>query len=122
MSDITVSYEPFKEIVILEKTYFKTPDDLARFISLLTGGKVVALYWVDGVIFFYNPLTSSAAVAKELLEKRKVYWTWVSYAVMPQYKQIIETKEKIIMPVVDMASDSVLKNVAKWLKEQVPKP
>ena len=118
-SEIAVSYEPFQEIVIMEKTLFKTPEDIARFTSVIAGGKLAGLYWVDGVVFLYFPLTASTAiVAKELLEKRKVYWTFVGYALMPKYQQIIETKEKMIVPVVEITSDPILKAVANWLKEQ----
>ena len=120
--DVSISYEPFKEIVVMEKTYFNTPEDIARFTSVIAGGKLAGLYWVDGIVFLYFPLpASTAAVAKELLEKRKVYWTFVGYAPMPKYMSVIETKEKMIVPVVDISSDPVLREVAHWLKEQ-PKP
>jgi hypothetical protein len=116
---VTVSYEPFKEIVIMEKTRFNTAEDIARFTSVIAGGKLAGLYWVDGIVFLYFPLTASnTAVAKELLEKRKVYWTYVGYALMPKYMPIIETKEKMIVPVVDISNDPILKGVAIWLKEQ----
>jgi hypothetical protein len=118
-NDVAISYEPFKEIVIMEKTHFNTPDELARFTSIIAGGKLAGLYWVDGIVFLYFPLTASTtAVAKELLEKRKVYWTYVGYSSMPKYAPTIETKEKMIVPVVDISADPVLKSVAKWLKEQ----
>ncbi len=117
--DVAVSYEPFKEIVIMEKTRFGSAEEIARFTSVIAGGKLAGLYWVDGVVFLYFPLTASnTAVAKELLEKRKVYWTYVGYAMMPRYLQTIETKEKMIVPVVDISSDPILKSVAQWLKAQ----
>ncbi len=116
---VAVSYEPFKEIVIMEKTRFCSPDEIARFTSVIAGGKLAGLYWVDGVVFLYFPLTASTtAVAKELLEKRKVYWTYVGYAMMPKYVPVIETKEKMIVPVVDISADPILKSVAEWLKTQ----
>ena len=117
--DVSVSYEPFKEIVVMEKTFFKSAEDIARFTSVIAGGKLAGLYWVDGVVFLYFPLpASTAAVAKELLEHRKVFWTFVGYALMPKYLPVIETKEKMIVPVVDISSDPVLAKVAQWLKEQ----
>lgn len=117
--EVTVSYEPFKEIVIMEKTRFNSAEEIARFTSVIAGGKLAGLYWVDGVVFLYFPLTASnTAVAKELLEKRKVYWTYVGYAMMPKYSQTIETKEKMIVPVVDISADPVLKSVAQWLKDK----
>lgn len=116
---VAVSYEPFKEIVIMEKTHFGTPEEIARFTSVIAGGKLAGLYWVDGVVFLYFPLTASnTAVARELLEKRRVYWTYVGYALMPKYIQTIETKEKMIVPVVDISADPILKSVAQWLKSQ----
>ncbi len=118
-NDVAVSYEPFKEIVIMEKTRFGSAEEIARFTSVIAGGKLAGLYWVDGVVFLYFPLTASnTAVAKELLEKRRVYWTFVGYAPMPKYVPIIETKEKMIVPVVDISTDPILKSVAQWLKTQ----
>ena len=121
--EVAIHYSPFKEIVIMEKTFFSTPDEMARFTSVIAGGKLAGLYWVDGVVFLYFPLpASTAVVAKELLENHKVYWTFLGYAPMPKYAQTIETKEKMIVPVVDISSDPILRRVAQWLKEQNPKP
>jgi len=116
---VTVSYEPFKEVVIMEKNHFSSPEELARFTSIIAGGKLAGLYWVDGVVFLYFPLSASTSVfAKELLEKRRVYWSYLGYAVMPKFVPIIETKEKMIVPVVDISSDPTLKGVANWIKQQ----
>lgn len=119
--EVNISYSPFKEIVVMEKTYFNTAEEIARFTSVIAGGKLAGLYWVDGVVFLYFPLpASTTAVAKELLENRKVFWTFVGYAPMPRYQPTIETKEKMIVPVVDISSDPVLRQVAHWLKDQKP--
>ena len=116
---VSVSYEPFKEIVIMERTSFSTPEKLARFVSIIAGGKLAGLYWVDGMVFLYFPLlASSQIVAKELIEKGKLYWSFIGYSIMPKYAPTIETKDKMIIPVVDMSSDQVLQTIAGWLKEQ----
>ncbi len=118
-SQVAVSYEPFKQIVIMEKTRFGTAEEIARFTSVIAGGKLAGLYWVDGIVFLYFPLTASTtAVAKELLVDHKVYWTFVGYSLMPKYAPTIETKEKMIVPVVDISADPILRTVAHWLKEQ----
>ena len=71
-AEIAVTYQPFKEIVIMEKTRFNSAEEIARFTSVIAGGKLAGLYWVDGVVFLYFPLTASTTiVAKELLEKKK---------------------------------------------------
>jgi hypothetical protein len=119
--EVTITYAPFKEIVIMEKTFFNSPEEIARFTSVIAGGKLAGLYWAEGVVFLYFPLpASTTAVAKALLENSKVYWTFVGYALMPKYLQVIETKEKMIIPVVDISSDHTLPKVAHWLKEQKP--
>lgn len=114
---VTISYEPFKEIVIMECTRFPTPDDLARFASIAAGGKPTGTYWAGGVAFVYYPVsTTTEAAAKSLIEKKKVYWSFVSYTLMPKYRPKIETKERIIVPVIDMSSSSLFQKVAQWLK------
>jgi len=121
MSDnkLSVKYEPFKEIVIMEKTKFSTAEEIARFTSVIAGGKLAGLYWVDGVVFLYFPLpASNQAIAKALLENGRVYWTFVGYALMPKFEPTIETKEKMIVPVVNISADPILKMVAQWLKLQ----
>ena len=118
-SEVSVRYEPFKEIVVMERTYFSSPEDLARFTAVIAGGKLAGLYWTEGVVFLYFPLpASTTAVAKALIETGKVYWTFVGYSNMPKYAPTIETKEKMILPVIDISSDPTLTKVAKWLKEQ----
>ncbi|HEX9862503.1 MAG TPA: hypothetical protein VGB11_04375 [Candidatus Bathyarchaeia archaeon] len=116
---VTVKYAPFKEIVIMERTRFSTPEEIARFTSIIAGGKLAGLYWADGVVFLYFPLpASTTSVAKALIENGRVYWTFVGFALMPKYEQTIETKEKMIVPVINISSDTVLQKVAEWLKEQ----
>jgi len=71
------------------------------------------------VVFLYFPLPASTeTTAKELIENKRVYWTFVGYSLMPKYQATIETKEKIIVPVIDMSSNPMFKRVAGWLKEQ----
>jgi len=118
-SEVTVKFESFKEIVIMERNFFSSPEDLARFTSVVAGGKLAGLYWAEGVVFLYFPLPASTeTAAKELVEKRRVYWTFVGYALLPEYKRTIETKEKIIVPVIDMSSNPMFRKVANTLKEQ----
>jgi len=118
-SEVSVKYKPFKEVVIMERTFFATPEDLARFTAVIAGGKLAGLYWIDGVVFLYFPLpASTTAVAKALIEDGKVYWTFAGYSYMPKYATTIETKEKMIVPVIDISSDPILAKVAKWLKQQ----
>lgn len=117
--EINIRYEPFKEIVIMEYMKFNTPDDLARFLNIASGGKPTGVYWTSGVAFFYYPMSTSTETAtKALVEEKKVYWAFVGYALMPEYRPIIETKEKIMIPVVNMSPSPLFQKAAKWLKER----
>jgi hypothetical protein len=117
--DAVVKYEPFKEVVVMEKDVFPTPDDIARFASIIAGGKAAGLYWAEGVIFLYFPLPASTeTTAKMLVEHGRVYWSFLGYSLMPKYQPIIETREKMIVPVVDMSTNKLMQKVATWLKEQ----
>jgi hypothetical protein len=119
LKDPIIRSQPFKEIVILERTQFNSVDDLARFASIAVGGKTTGVYWTKGVVFIYYPLpTSTEIAAKALINEHKVYWAFVSYALMPQYKPIIETKERIMVPVIDMTTSNLFSKVAEWLKTQ----
>jgi len=118
-ADVVVIYEPFKEVVVMEKDYFATVEEIARFASIIAGGKAAGLYWADGVVFLYFPLPASTeTTAKMLVEKGRVYWTYLGYSIMPKYQPVIETREKMIIPVVDMTTNVLIKKVAAWLKEQ----
>ena len=117
-SEVDVKYEPFKEIVVMERNFFSTPDDIARFTSVIAGGKLAGLYWAEGIVFLYFPLPASTeTAAKELIENKRVYWTFVGYSLMQKYQPTIETKEKMIVPVIDMSSNPMFRKVASWLKE-----
>lgn len=119
MNELSINYEPFKEIVVMERTKFPTPDHLARFTSIIAGGKTAGIYWAGGVAFIYFPISINTEIAaRELIEKRRVYWAFLSYTLMPKYRPLIETKEKIIVPVLEMSTNPLFQKVAEWIKSQ----
>ncbi|UCG37050.1 MAG: hypothetical protein JSV64_01900 [Candidatus Bathyarchaeota archaeon] len=119
MNELQIKYEPFKEIIVMEQTWFSTPEDLARFTNIVAGGKMAGVYWARGISFIYFPLSiNTETAARELVEKRRVYWAFLSYTAMPDYKGLIETKEKIIVPVLDMSNNPLFQQVAEWLKAE----
>jgi hypothetical protein len=119
LNEIDIEYEPFKKIGIMEYVRFTTPDDLVRFLNVAAGGRPIGAYWTKGVLFFFYPMPVTTEIAaKALLEDKKIYWSFVGYALMPEYRAIIETKEKIIVPVLDMSSSLVFQIAVQWLKER----
>jgi hypothetical protein len=119
VEDTIVRSEPLKEIVIIEQNRFPTPEDLARFTNIAAGGKTAGVYWANGVAFIYYPLpTTTETVSKVFIEQKRAYWAFVSHTIMPEYRPLIETKEKIIVPVIDMSTSLMFQKVAEWLKKQ----
>jgi hypothetical protein len=119
---LTVKFEPFREVIVMEKDVFSNPEEIARFASIIAGGKAAGLYWADGIVFLYFPLPASTeTTAKLLVEQGRVYWTFLGYAEMPKFQPVIETREKMIVPVVDMTANTLMKGIAGWLKEQKQK-
>jgi hypothetical protein len=117
--EVTVKFDPFQEIVVMERDLYPTSEEIARFASIIAGGKTAGLYWAEGVVFLYFPIPASTeTIAKALIEHKRVYWSFVGYSLMPKYQTIIETREKMIVPVVDMSSNALIKKVVAWLKEQ----
>lgn len=118
MGSAVIRHEPFKEVVIMECTRFPTPDDLARFANISVGGRPTGIYWADGVAFIYYPIPiTTRTAAKHLIEEKRVYWAFVSYSLMPKYQSIVETKERLIVPVIDMSTSPLFQTVAQWLKQ-----
>ena len=119
MDSVNIKSESFKEIVIMESTRFQTIDDLARFANISAGGRTTGVYWANGVAFVYYPLpTSTNVAAKALVEEKRVFWPFLSYALMPEYQSLIETKERIIVPVINMSTSPLFQKIAQWLKDR----
>lgn len=118
MSGFNVRYDPFKEIVIMDYVRFPKVDDLVRFANVTAGGKTAGLYWVNGVVFVYYPLPARDVVATSIVEEKKTFWTFVGFAMMPQYQPTFETREKIIAPIIDMSGSPLFQRVAEWLAQR----
>jgi hypothetical protein len=50
--------------------------------------------------------------------KGRIYWVNVSYAEMPEYKSIFETREKVQVPIINLSSNPMIGQVMEWLKQQ----
>ena len=118
MASPTIKLEPVKELVIKEVLFFDSVEELARFANIAAGGRPTGIYWADGVAFLYYPLPlTTRLTVSELIEKGRLYWAMVCFSLMPNYERVVETKEKIMVPVMDVSSCSMFKALAEKLKE-----
>lgn len=116
---VKITYEPFREVVIKEYTRFEKIEDLIYiFAQLRAGGAPVSLNWANGVVFVYSALPPDTEQIMEEFLKGKVYWVNVTFAAMPEYKPVWETKEKIQVPIINVSSNPIIRQVTEWLKQQ----
>jgi hypothetical protein len=102
----------------MECNRFPTPDDLARFANISVGGRPTGIYWAEGVAFIYYPIPiTNRTAAEHLIDEKRVFWAFVSYSLMVKYRPTIETKERLIVPIIDMSTSPLFKKVAQWLKQ-----
>ena len=116
---VKITYEPFKEVVIKEYTCFEKIEDLIYiFAQLRAGGAPVSLSWANGIVFVYGVLPPDTEQIMEEFLKGRVYWVDVAFAAMPEYKPVLETKEKIQVPIVNVSSNLIIRQVTQWLKQK----
>ena len=115
---VDVVCSPPKQLVILECTRYPSLDALAKVVAVvISAGESVILKWADGVAFMYTFLQPTTDELVSELLKGRVFWSEVYYAEMPEYKQSIRVGT-LDVPVLDMSPNPLLKEAAKWLKEQ----
>jgi len=110
-----IVYEPYKQLVIKEYSEYPSPEGLVE--SLMAAPGVTArLLWANGVLFtpiLFPPATE--VLSKAFLEG-KIYWSSVSFALMPDYSATVKTHRGPEVDVVDVTPNDVLREAAAWLK------
>jgi len=115
-----VRIEPVKELVIKEVLFFRSVDELAKFANIAAGGRPTGIYWAEGVAFLYYPLPlNTRLTTKELVKEGRLYWALVCFALMPEYQRVVETREKLMVPVIDVSSSALFRAAAEKLRELV---
>ena len=115
-SRVRVIYRPAKEIVILDYFQFSRDALDQMFARLIHSGLPVMAQWAEGLIFIYFPLAPDTDELMENYLKGRVFWSSVSFALMPKYSPSIKVGG-LEIPVLDVSSHPVLVEVAKWLKK-----
>ena len=116
---VKITYEPFKEVVIKEYVRFEKIEDLLYiFAQLRAGGAPVSLSWANGLVFVYTVLPPDTDQLVEEFLKGRVYWINVSFAEMPEYKPVYETRQKVQVPIINASSSPLIMQVTEWLKQQ----
>jgi len=119
LSMIKITYEPFKEVVIKEFTRYEEIEDLIFiFAQLRASGVPAALNWANGVVFVHSLIPPATDQLMEEFLKGRIYWSNISFAIMPNYKRVYEIKGKGQVPIINATSNPILVQVTEWLKKQ----
>jgi len=114
---IKIIYKPAKEIVILDYFQFSIEKLDQMFARLIQSGIPISAQWAEGVIFLNLPLFPDTNDLMEHYLKGRIYWSSVSFALMPKYSISIKLSG-LEVPVINVSEHPALKETAKWLKEQ----
>ena len=116
---VKIRYEPWKEIIIKEYTYFQNPSDLAEIVAgLRDHGVPMSMNWTNGIVFFYNEVFPDTNSIANDMKDGKSYWLNVSFSLMTLYKPSISTRANIPVPVINQSSNNIMNKVTEWLKKQ----
>ena len=120
---VRVTYRPYEELIVHECSFLR-PNDLVKLHSAAVPAGSIAppLYWVNGVLLIHSFMPTVTAIVKEQLEGR-IHWGSIAFAIMPTYqKEIVVRESNVRIPVIDVTSNKIFRDIAEWLKENmVPK-
>ena len=114
---IKIIYKPAKEIIILDYFQFSMEKLNQMFARIIQSGLPISAQWAEGVLFVYFSLVPDTNELMENYLKGRIFWSSVSFALMPKYTSSIKVSG-IEVPVIDVSDHPVLKETAKWLREQ----
>jgi hypothetical protein len=114
---VKIIYKPAKEIVIMDYFQFSMEKLNQMFARIVQSGLPVAAQWAEGVLFVYFPLVPDTNELMENYLKGRVFWSSVSFALMPRYAPSIKVSG-LEVPIIDVSEHPILRETAKWLREQ----
>ncbi len=119
LSLVKITFKPIREVVIFECVYYPTIQELAESLKILVKlGQPAVLAWAEGVLFMHTSLSPTTDKIFSEFVNGRVYWPSVSYTLMPEYQSVVKV-DALEIPVVNVSYNSVLREVAKWLKSRI---
>jgi hypothetical protein len=115
---VKVVFAPWEEVVIHEAVKHSLEDLVnQQALGVQSGGLARPLLWAEEIAFIHEAFPPTTDIIKENLQGR-VHWAGVRFAIMPEFKNVIVTKEaNIKVPVIGVRNNTILRTVAIWLKE-----
>jgi len=93
---------------------------LRNFLKDLALGMIsgeIIVNWAEGIVFFHQALPWNEITSKEYIENDRLYWSFVRYAPMKEYKDRIVEGNVIFR--INKTRAPILIEVAKELKKRL---
>jgi hypothetical protein len=113
---VKIMYKPAKEVVILDYFQFSKDNLNQMFARLIHAGLPVMANWAEGILFLYFPLVPDTNDLMENYLKGRIFWSSVSFTLMPKYTPSIKLSG-LEIPVMNVSEHPILQESAKWLKK-----
>lgn len=115
---VRITFNPIREVVILEEIKHSNPEELCEVMMAgLPAGSVGVALWAEGIVFRHSALSPSIPIIAKERIKGKVYWDFVRYAEMPEYREELVVSEGKRVKIIK-AQAVALVEVAKALKNR----
>ena len=75
-----------KEIIVLDDIQYPNAEEFFRDIALGHPPGEITVNWSEGVVFTHSAFPWNEITAKEYVEYGRLYWLYVRYAPMKEYK------------------------------------
>ena len=118
---VEFEYQPWKKIIVHEVVTFPLQHFLSgASLGVSEGGVGRPLMWVDGIIFEIASFQETDDIIKDKLAGI-VHWSALSYTPCPQYQTEFKVAGSIRIPVIDVSSNNIFKEMAAWIKKTFEK-
>jgi hypothetical protein len=117
---VKVTFKPWDEIVIHEEIQLSYEDLVKRMsLGVQPGGLAPPLRWAAGVLFVNEGMPATDEIVREQLQG-KIHWSVVTWALMPEYKNVIPIQDiSAKIPVINVSDNKILVEVAGALKATI---
>lgn len=115
---VKVTFQKWEEVIIHESNQLPLEQIFhIQSLGVQAGGLARPLLWSEGILFAHQSMPPTEDVVREIL-KGKVHWSGVTWALMPDYKQVHVIKQtNVKIPINDVSASEALSEVARALKK-----
>jgi len=114
---VKLTVKGVKEIFVLDDIKYENAEEFFRDLALGSPPGEITVNWAEGVIFTHSVLPWNDVTTKEYIEQERLYWSFVRYAPMKEYKDRVVEGNVVFR--IRKSNVPILVEVAKELKKKL---